>query len=80
MATEKVVLITGCSSGFGRVTAETLARNNCRVFAGIRDIQGRNASNAGEVQELAAKESLPLTPIELDVNNDASVDLSLIHI
>ncbi len=74
MASEKVVLITGCSSGFGRVTAETLARKKCRVFAGIRDTKGRNASKAGEVQQLAAKESLPLSPIELDVNDDASVD------
>lgn len=74
MPAEKVVLITGCSTGFGRVTAETLARSNCRVFAGMRDIQGRNASNAREVQQIAAKESLPLTPIELDVNDDASVE------
>ena len=74
MPAEKVVLITGCSSGFGRVTAETLARKNCRVFAGMRDIKGRNASNAREVQALAEKEPLPLSPIELDVNDDASVD------
>jgi len=71
---KKVVLITGCSSGFGRVTAETLARTNCRVFAGMRDIKNRNASNAREVQALAEKDSLPLSPIEIDVNDDASVD------
>jgi NAD(P)-dependent dehydrogenase (short-subunit alcohol dehydrogenase family) len=71
---EKVALITGCSSGFGRVTAETLARTNCRVFAGMRDIKNRNASNAREVLALAEKGSLPLSPIELDVNDDASVD------
>jgi NAD(P)-dependent dehydrogenase (short-subunit alcohol dehydrogenase family) len=71
---EKIVLITGCSSGFGRVTAETLARANCRVFAGMRDIKNRNASNAREVQALAEKKSLPLSPIELDVNDDASVE------
>ncbi len=80
MPTEKVVLITGCSSGFGRVTAETLARKKCRVLAGIRDIKGRNASKAGEVQELAAKESLPLSPIELDVNDDASVDSAVAEV
>jgi len=71
---EKVVLITGCSSGFGRVTSETLARMNYRVFAGMRDLGNRNASNAREVQALAEKDSLPLSPIELDVNDDASVD------
>jgi len=71
---KKIVLITGCSSGFGRITAETLARTNCRVFAGMRDIKNRNASNAREVQALAEKDSLPLSPIEIDVNDDASVD------
>lgn len=74
MPAEKIVLITGCSSGFGRVTAATLARTNCRVFAGMRDVKNRNASNAREVQALAEKESLPLSPIELDVNDDTSVD------
>lgn len=74
MPAEKVILITGCSSGFGRVTAETLARAGYRVFAGMRDIQGHNASNARQVQALAEKESLALSPIELDVNSDASVD------
>ena len=46
MPAERSVLITGCSTGFGRVTAMTLARAKCRVFAGMRDIRGRNAANA----------------------------------
>lgn len=74
MPTEAVVLITGCSTGFGRVTAETLARNKYRVFAGMRDIKGRNKGNAHELQGLAERESLPLRVVELDVNNHASVD------
>jgi NAD(P)-dependent dehydrogenase (short-subunit alcohol dehydrogenase family) len=80
VSAEKVVLITGCSSGFGRVTAETLARSNYRVFAGMRDIKGRNSSNAREVQALAEKESLPLSPVELDVNDDASVDSAVTEV
>ena len=74
MPTENVVLITGCSTGFGRVMAETFARKKYRVFAGMRDIAGRNAGNARELQALAERESLPLRVIELDVNDDASVD------
>lgn len=74
MSTEDVVLITGCSTGFGRVTAETLARKKYPVFAAMRDIQGRNAGNAGELKALAKRESLPLCVIELDVNDDASVE------
>ena len=33
MSQAKVVLITGCSSGFGRLMAETLARKSYQVFA-----------------------------------------------
>jgi NAD(P)-dependent dehydrogenase (short-subunit alcohol dehydrogenase family) len=77
MSAESVVLITGCSTGFGRVTAETLARKKYRVFAGLRDLKGRNAGNAGELKVLAERESLPLRAIELDVNDDASVDRAI---
>jgi NAD(P)-dependent dehydrogenase (short-subunit alcohol dehydrogenase family) len=69
-----VVLITGSSTGFGRLIAETLARRGHTVFATMRDIQGRNATNASEIRALAEKESLPLHVLELDVTNDASVD------
>jgi NAD(P)-dependent dehydrogenase (short-subunit alcohol dehydrogenase family) len=77
MSAENVVLITGCSTGFGRVTAETLARNKYRVFAGMRSLRDQNASNARELESLAARESLSLHPIELDVNDDASVDRAI---
>lgn len=80
MATEKIALVTGCSTGFGRVIAETLARNKSRVFAGMRNIKGRNSEKAREVRELAAKESLALSPIELDVNDDASVNSAVAEV
>jgi NAD(P)-dependent dehydrogenase (short-subunit alcohol dehydrogenase family) len=72
--TNAVVLITGASSGFGRLTAETLARNQYQVFATMRDIEGRNASTARELRELASRESLHLTVVELDVTDDDSVE------
>ena len=77
---ESVVLITGCSTGFGRVIAETLARKKHRVFAGMRNIQGRNAANASGLEALAARESLPLSPIELDVTGDASVESAVAEV
>ncbi|MBZ5661376.1 MAG: SDR family oxidoreductase [Acidobacteriia bacterium] len=80
MPAEKAVLITGCSTGFGRVTAMTLARAKCRVFAGMRDIRGRNAANAGEVRAHAEKESLPLSVVELDVNDDGSVERAVAEV
>jgi NAD(P)-dependent dehydrogenase (short-subunit alcohol dehydrogenase family) len=71
---KQVVLITGASSGFGRLIAETLARENYRAFATMRDIKGRNATVAREIAELAKQESLSLQTLELDVTNDTSVE------
>ena len=68
-----VVLITGCSTGFGRVTAETLARKKYQVYAAMRNAGGRNAENVRELQALAERESLALHPVELDVDDDTSV-------
>jgi NAD(P)-dependent dehydrogenase (short-subunit alcohol dehydrogenase family) len=69
-----VVLITGASSGFGRLIAETLARKQYQVFATMRAIEGRNATAARELRALAQRESLRLSAIELDVTNDGSVE------
>ena len=74
MGLKQVVLITGASTGFGRLTAETLARHGHTVYATMRDPGGRNAGNAAEIRALAKKESLPLHVVELDVMDDASVE------
>ncbi len=62
------VLITGCSSGFGLLTALEFARRGDRVFATMR-----NTSKAGALQEKAAAEKLSVTVLPLDVLDDASV-------
>jgi NAD(P)-dependent dehydrogenase (short-subunit alcohol dehydrogenase family) len=77
---QQVVLITGASSGFGRLIAETLARKNYGVFATMRDVNGRNATAARELQEMAARESLSLQTLELDVTDDASVDRAVAEV
>src|ERR1700687_1861258 len=74
MNSKQVVLITGSSTGFGRLFAETRARKGHTVFATLRDPGGRNAKNASEIRTLAAKDSLPIHILELDVTNDASVE------
>jgi NAD(P)-dependent dehydrogenase (short-subunit alcohol dehydrogenase family) len=73
-----VVLITGASSGFGRLIAETLARKQYQVFATMRDIEGRNASVARELRAFASRESLHLSVVELDVTSDASVERAVV--
>jgi len=74
MNSKQVVLITGSSTGFGRLFTETLARNGHTVFATMRDPGGRNAKNASEIRALAEKDSLPIHILELDVTDDASVE------
>jgi NAD(P)-dependent dehydrogenase (short-subunit alcohol dehydrogenase family) len=74
MDSKQVVLITGSSTGFGRLMAETLARNGHTVFATMRDPAGRNATNAAEIRGLTKKESLPLHVLEMDVTDDISVE------
>jgi NAD(P)-dependent dehydrogenase (short-subunit alcohol dehydrogenase family) len=71
---KQVVLITGASSGFGRLIAETLARKKFQVIATMRDVKGRNAAVAGEITELAERESLSLQTLELDVTDDFSAE------
>jgi len=74
MNSKQVVLITGSSTGFGRLFVDTLARKGHTVFATMRDPGGRNAKNASEIGTLAEKDSLPIHVLELDVTDDASVD------
>jgi NAD(P)-dependent dehydrogenase (short-subunit alcohol dehydrogenase family) len=74
MSSKQVVLITGASTGFGRLIAETLARRGHTVFATMRDPQGRNSNNAAALLDLAERESLELFTLELDVTSEPSVE------
>jgi NAD(P)-dependent dehydrogenase (short-subunit alcohol dehydrogenase family) len=74
MNAKQVVLITGSSTGFGRLFTETLARKGHTVFATMRDPGGRNAKNASEIRALVEKDSLPISVLEMDVTNDGSVE------
>ena len=64
-----VVLITGCSTGFGLLTALTFARRGDRVFATMR-----NVDKAGELRAAAEREGVEVEVVELDVTDDLSVD------
>lgn len=62
----KSVLITGCSSGFGRLTAELLARHGARVFATMRNLP---RPEADELIALANSTNLKLHVIGIDVTD-----------
>ena len=73
----KRVLITGTSTGFGRDTAERLARRGDHVFATMRDVSGRNAAHRQVLERLAGQEALRLRVLELDVTDQQSVDSAI---
>lgn len=62
----KSVLITGCSSGFGRLTAELLARQGATVFATMRNLP---RPEADELAALAKADGLDLHIIGIDVTD-----------
>ncbi len=62
------VLITGCSSGFGLLTAQTFARRGDQVFATVRDL-----STAGDLRAARDAENLPISILQLDARDTASV-------
>ncbi len=63
-----VVLITGCSSGFGKLAALHFVRKGDRVFASMRD-----TAKAGELEQAKSAENLPLDVVQLDVTDEQSV-------
>jgi len=70
---QKVILISGCSSGIGYATAIRLARAGHFVYASMRDISGKNASSKKSLESIFVSESLSGKVIEMDVSEDTSI-------
>jgi len=73
----QTMLVTGSTSGFGRLTVETLARQGHTIFAGMRAVAGKNAPAAEELRALAQRERLAVHIVEIDVTEDASVEQAI---
>jgi len=70
----KTILVTGASSGFGRLTAETLSKSGHKVFAGFRSAEGARKQIA---DELKAKN---IEILKVDVTDQASVDKAIVQL
>lgn len=67
----QVVLITGCSSGFGWLTAQLLAERGHMVYAGVRDLE------ADLVKELKQLGGAQIELVVLDVTKQKEVDAAV---
>jgi NAD(P)-dependent dehydrogenase (short-subunit alcohol dehydrogenase family) len=74
---EKVIVITGASSGFGALTARALARAGHTVYASMRDTSGRNKKEAEQAAKFATENKVDLRTIELDVLSESSVSTAI---
>ncbi|MFH1429243.1 MAG: SDR family oxidoreductase [Candidatus Margulisiibacteriota bacterium] len=75
MYSNKTILITGCSKGFGYLFALSLARAGFQVAA-----TSRSLSRMQELADTANKEKLPIKFYELDVTISESIKNAIKHI
>ena len=77
---KQVIIITGASSGFGRLSANALAKAGHIVYASMRDTTGRNAAQVADVQRYAKDNNVDLRAIELDIGSQQSADAAIAKI
>src|SRR5262249_61476428 len=77
---KQVIVITGASSGFGRLAANALAKAGHTVYASMRETKGRNAAEVADVEKFATDNHVDLRAIELDVGSQPSVDAAIAQI
>lgn len=76
----KVILVTGASSGFGALTARQLADAGHVVYASMRDTGGRNAPQVEAAARYASDNGVDLRTVELDVLSQDSANAAIARI
>ena len=72
---EKVAVITGTSSGIGFETSLALAREGYLTYATMRD-----TTKSDKIKEIAQKENLKISILELDVDDENSAKTAIAQI
>jgi len=72
---EKVAVVTGTSSGIGFETSLALAREGYLTYATMRD-----TTKSDKIKEIAQKENLKISILELDVDDEKSVKSAIAQI
>jgi NADP-dependent 3-hydroxy acid dehydrogenase YdfG len=66
MSNDRVVVITGASSGIGKCCAEYLVRKNFRVY-------GTSRNTISTADEITSSSTDLIQMVQMDVNNETSV-------
>lgn len=73
----QIILVTGASSGFGRLMANALAAAGHTVYASMRGLDGKNAAMVGEIAAYAREHQVDLRTVELDVQSETSAEAAV---
>lgn len=73
----QIALVTGGSSGFGRMIANALAGAGHTVYASMRGLSGKNAHQTEEIGAYARDNGVDLRTVELDVQSEESASAAI---